>query len=72
MPFRVIIITLLCCLCTALSAQTFSLRQINDTCSVLVLTTDSMSDEWMLLHPVYQFRVGDVDGDGVEGLWWAW
>ena len=66
MPFRVIIITLLCCLCTALSAQTFSLRQINDTCSVLVLTTDSMSDEWMLLHPVYQFRVGDVDGDGVE------
>ena len=67
MPFRVAIISLFCCLfCTGLSAQTFSLKQINDTCSVLVLTTDSMSDEWMLTYPVYQFRVGDVDGDGVE------
>ena len=52
--------------CTGLSAQTFSLKQINDTCNVLVLTTDSMSDEWMLHYPVYQFRVGDVDSDGIE------
>ena len=67
MRLRIPILSLFCCLsCTGLSAQTFSLRQINDTCSVLVLTTDSMSDEWMLPHPVYQFRVGDVDGDGVE------
>lgn len=67
MPRFAAIVLLLCCLCSAgLSAQTFSLKQINDTCSVLVLTTDSMSDEWMLTYPVYQFRVGDVDGDGVE------
>ena len=52
--------------CTGLSAQTFSLKQINDTCNVLVLTTDSLSDEWLLSYPVYQFRIGDVDGDGVE------
>ncbi len=61
-----IVLSLFCLNGLCLSAQTFSLRQINDTCNVLVLATDSMSDEWLLLHPVYQFRVGDVDGDGVE------
>lgn len=66
MPLRIVIVSLLCCLCAGLSAQTFSLRRVNDTCSVLVLTTDSMSDEWMLHYPVYQFRVGDVDSDGIE------
>ena len=66
MPLRIVRFSLSCCLSAGLSAQTFSLKQINDTCSVLVLTTDSMSDEWMLPHPVYQFRVGDVDGDGIE------
>lgn len=66
MPFRVAIISLLCCLFAGLSAQTFSLRRVSDTCSVLTLTTDSMSDEWLLPHPVYQFRTGDVDGDGLE------
>ena len=67
MEGKFLLFSAFCCLfCAGLSAQTFSLRQINDTCSVLVLTTDSMSDEWMLPHPVYQFRTGDVDGDGVE------
>ena len=66
MPLRITIISLFCYLCTNLSAQTFSLKQVNDTCSVLVLSTDSMSDEWQLPHPVYQFRTGDVDGDGIE------
>ena len=67
MSHRVAIVLLLCSLCcTGLFAQTFSLKRNNDTCSVLVLTTDSMSDEWLLTYPVYQFRTGDVDGDGVE------
>ena len=67
MLFRAVIVSLLSCLCcTGLSAQTFSLKRNNDTCNVLVLTTDSMSDEWLLSYPVYQFRTGDVDGDGVE------
>ena len=67
MLLRVIIVSLLSCLCcTCLSAQTFSLKRTNDTCSVLVLTTESMSDEWLLSYPVYQFRTGDVDGDGEE------
>ena len=67
MEGKFLLFSAFCCLfCAGLSAQTFSLRQINDTCSVLVLATDSMSDEWLLPHPVYQFRTGDVDGDGVE------
>ena len=66
MTHRITIVTLLFCLCyTGLFAQTFSLKQTSDTCSVLVLTTDSTSDEWQLPYPVYQFRTGDVDGDGV-------
>ena len=66
MPRCATIVLLSCCLFfTGLSAQTFSLKQTSDTCSVLVLTTDSTSDEWQLPYPVYQFRTGDVDGDGV-------
>lgn len=42
----------------------FSLEQHNDTLSVLTLKTDSTSDEWRLLYPVYRFCTGDVDGDG--------
>lgn len=67
MPIRIVIVSLLSCLAgCCLSAQTFSLRRVNDTCSVLVLTTDSLSDVWTLPYPVYQFRTGDVDGDNVE------
>lgn len=63
---RVAVISLFCCLCACLSAQTFSLERTSDSCSVLVLATDSTSDVWRLPYPVYQFRIGDVDGDGVE------
>ncbi len=70
MPRFAAIVLLLCCLCSAgLSAQTFSLVYLcnfSDSCSILVLETDSTSDAWSLPYPVYQFRTGDVDGDGVE------
>jgi hypothetical protein len=70
MPLRIFIVLLLSCLgCTGLSAQTFSLVYLcdfSDSCCILVLETDSTSDAWSLPYPVYQFRTGDVDGDGVE------
>jgi len=67
MPIRIAIVLLLSCLAAfRLAAQTFSLAWVHDSLSVLTLTTDSLSDEWPLPHPVYQFRTGDVDGDGVE------
>lgn len=44
----------------------FRLEQLNDTLSVLMLTTDSTSDGWRLPYPVYRFATGDVDGDGRE------
>ncbi len=65
MFFRTVIVSLLSWLCfTDLAAQAFSLKQSSDTSHVLVLTTDSTRDEWRLPYPVYQFCVGDVDGDG--------
>ena len=45
-------------------AQTFTLENINDSLSYLVLTTDSTTDRHRLPWPVYQMCVGDVDGDG--------
>lgn len=45
-------------------AQTFSMETANDSLSYLVLTTDSTCDRWQLSYPVYQFQVGDIDGDG--------
>ena len=47
-------------------AQEFTLEQKNDTLSYLVLHTSSGSYRWTLNFPVYQFCMGDVDGDGVE------
>lgn len=42
----------------------FSLEQQNDTLYALTLRTDSTCDRWELPYPVYQFCMGDVDGDG--------
>lgn len=45
----------------------FSLEQVHDSLSLLVLTgADGHSDTWQLSYPVYQFQTGDVDGDGVD------
>ena len=55
---------LFCCL--HLQAQTFRVETVNDSLSWLILQTDSTSDRWQLPYPVYQFQVGDVDGNGVE------
>ena len=46
------------------SGQTFSLEQVNDSLSYLILRTDSTTDRWVLPYPVYQFQTGDVDGNG--------
>ena len=45
-------------------AQTFHLETESDSLSWLVLESDSTRDGWRLPYPVYQFQVGDVDGDG--------
>lgn len=45
-------------------SQVFSMEQVNDSTSFLVLRTDSTTDKWKLPYPVYQFQTGDVDGDG--------
>ena len=50
--------------CLRIEAQTFSLETVSDSLSRLVLTTDSTCDRWDLPYPVYQFQVGDIDGDG--------
>ena len=55
---------LFCCL--HLQAQTFRVETVNDSLSWLILQTDSTSDRWQLPYPVYQFQVGDVDGNCVE------
>jgi len=48
------------------NAQSFSLQQVNDSLSRLILTTDNGSDYWMVRYPVYRFCVADVNGDGIE------
>ena len=50
--------------CLRIEAQTFRLETVSDSLSRLVLTTDSTCDRWDLPYPVYQFQVGDIDGDG--------
>ena len=47
-------------------SQVFSLEHINDSTYNLVLQTDSTTDKWALPYPVYQFQVGDIDGDGKQ------
>lgn len=61
----IIAIIVACCLCSLhVQAQTFRLETVDDSLSWLVLTTDSTTDRWRLPYPVYQFQVGDVDGNG--------
>lgn len=45
-------------------SQVFSMEQVNDSTHYLVLRTDSTTDKWLLPYLVYQFQVGDVDGNG--------
>ena len=47
-------------------SQAFELRQENDSLYWLGVKGGSKSDEWRLAHPVYQFQMGDIDGDGSE------
>ncbi|MCR5130357.1 MAG: hypothetical protein K6C10_02715 [Prevotella sp.] len=62
---KLLVIPLLLFVLTA-NAQTFSMETVNDSVSYLVLTTDSTTDRWQLPYPVYQFQVGDVNGNGSE------
>jgi len=46
----------------------FSLENINDSLSFIVLLSDSLVDKWELPYPVYQFQIGDIDEDGDDDL----
>jgi hypothetical protein len=50
----------------AQTSQAFELRQENDSLYWLTATGRNKADGWRLVHPVYQFQTGDVDGDGSE------
>ena len=51
---------------TGQPAQAFELQQENDSLYWLTATGRNKTDGWRLVHPVYQFQTGDVDGDGSE------
>jgi hypothetical protein len=65
---------MLCLLPNAVRAQAFELRQENDSLYWLIATGGekdyatggNKAEGWRLVHPVYQFQTGDVDGDGSE------
>ena len=67
-------LVMLCLLPYAGRAQTFELRQENDSLYWVVATGGDKNDAkggekangWRLPYPVYQFQTGDVDGDGSE------
>lgn len=61
---RTCLITMMLTVCATLYGQRFTLEQVNDTMSFLVLKMDSTHHRWPLHFPVYQFCTGDVDGDG--------
>ena len=50
----------------AQAPQAFELRQENDSLYWLAATGGNKAEGWRLVHPVYQFQTGDVDGDGSE------
>ena len=78
----VISLVMLCLLPYAGRAQAFELRQENDSLYWLIATGGEKDDAaggmknyktggnkaegWRLMHPVYQFQTGDVNGDGSE------
>lgn len=70
----VISLAMLCLLPNAVRAQAFELRQENDSLYWLIATGGekdyatggNKAEGWRLMHPVYQFQTGDVDGDGSE------
>jgi len=48
------------------AAQVFSLEQLSESNSNLVLTNDSTVDLWRLKYPVYRFCTADISGDGID------
>ena len=50
----------------AQQSQAFELRKENDSLYWLTATGGNKADGWRLAYPVYQFQMGDVDGDGSE------
>ena len=48
------------------NGQTFALKQVSDSLSVLTLRTDSTFDRRQFTRPVYRFCTGDLNGDGQD------
>lgn len=66
MRYAFAIILALCMSSGTVKAQEFTLEAMSDTLHYVVLTTDSTEDRWCLPYPVYQFQVGDIDGNGLQ------
>ena len=47
-------------------AQHFEIHTVNDTVSLLTLTTAGQTDTLRLNFPVYKFCTGDLNGDGID------
>lgn len=44
----------------------FSLVKVSDSLYYLEHRIDTITDRWQLPFPVYQFQIGDIDGNGEE------
>jgi hypothetical protein len=49
-------------------AESIYLESIHDSLHSVVLVHQSDTNKWELPYPVYQFVVGDIDGNGVEDI----
>ncbi len=49
-------------------ANSIDLIKEHDSLYYVQITSDSLSDRWKLSYPVYQFQLGDVDGNGKEDI----
>lgn len=50
----------------AAGAQQFQLLAVHDSLSLLILSSETLSDTLRLPYPVYRFCTGDINGDGLE------